>query len=156
MITRLELLSALLLVQLLSTVTIALLKLGPPRWYTHSQVGLYWIQGRGKQGQSFVQNRVNEINKFTEKGSWGHCPEKEENPADLPSRRISPLELWVSVLWRCHSTWVVGQCTMEGRWETKHNCCLLRISSLVQEWSWNAKSSVLLKDSFELPLMLRL
>ena len=107
-IPRLELLSALLLARLLSTVTTALsplMKLGPPRCYTDSQVALYWIQGRGKQWRPFVQNRVNEINRLTERSSWGHCPGRE-NPADLPSRGITPLELSVSTLWRRGPPWI--------------------------------------------------
>ena len=94
-IPRLELLSALLLARLMSTATNALslqLKLDSPTYYSDSQVALYWILGQGKQWKPFVQNRVNEITKLSERGSWRHCPGKE-NPADLPSRGLTPLEL---------------------------------------------------------------
>ena len=101
-IPRFELLSALILARLMSTTTNALsphLKLDFPRYYSDSQVALYWICGQGKQWKPFVQNRVNEITKLTEKGSWRHCLGKE-NPADLPSRGLTPLELSASALWR--------------------------------------------------------
>lgn len=107
-IPRLELLSALLLARLMSTVTNALslqLKLDPPRYYSDSQVALYWIIGQGKQWKPFVQNRVNEIAKLSETGSWRHCPGKE-NPADLPSRGLTPLEMSASALWRRGPPWM--------------------------------------------------
>lgn len=92
---RLELLSALLLARLMSTTVDALsslLKLDPLRYYSDSQVALYWICRHGKQWRPFVQNRVNEILKQTEKEAWRHCPGKE-NPADLPSSGLTPLEV---------------------------------------------------------------
>ena len=101
-IPRLELLSALLLARLMFSTTSALsahMKLDPPRYYSDSQVVLYWICGQEKQWKLFVQNRVNEITKLTDKGSWKHCPGKG-NPADLPSRGLTPLELSTSALWR--------------------------------------------------------
>lgn len=107
-IPRLELLSALLLARLMSTTMDALsslLKLDPPRYYSDSQVALYWICGHGKQWRPFVQNRVNEILKRTEKESWRHCPGKE-NPVDLPSRGLTPLELSASALWRRGPIWM--------------------------------------------------
>ena len=107
-ISRLELLSALLLARLMSTTTNALspqLKLESPRYYTDSQVASYWICGQGKQWKPFVQNRANEIAKLSEKDSWRHCPGKE-NPADLPSRGLTPLELSASALWRHGPLWM--------------------------------------------------
>ena len=107
-IPRLELLSALLLARLMSTTTNALsphLKLDSPRYYSDSQVALYWICGQEKRWKLFVQNRVNEITKLTEKGSWRHCPGRE-NPADLPSRGLTPLELSASALWRRGPLWM--------------------------------------------------
>ena len=108
-IPRLELLSALLLARLMSTTVDALsplLRLEPPRYYSDSQVALYWIRGHGKQWRPFVQNRVSEILKQTEKDSWQHCP-GERNPADLPSRGLTPLELSASALWRRGPTWIL-------------------------------------------------
>jgi hypothetical protein len=53
------------------------LKLDSPRNYTDSQVALYWICGQGKLWKLFIQNRLNEIAKLNDKGSWRHCPGKK-------------------------------------------------------------------------------
>lgn len=53
----------------------------------------------------FVQNRVKEIRKLITPDCWSHCPGKE-NPADIPSRRLTPLELSVNTLWRCGPAWL--------------------------------------------------
>ena len=68
--------------------------------YTDSQVALYWIKGVEKEWKPFVQNRVTEVWQLhvTSQNCWAHCP-GTLNPADLPSRGISQLELSVSRLW---------------------------------------------------------
>ena len=63
-IPRLELLAALLLSRLLSSVASALgpeLVLGEPVCYTDSKIALFWIRRYEKEWRQFVQNRVNEI-----------------------------------------------------------------------------------------------
>ena len=66
-IPRLELLSALLLARLLTSVAKALkdqIQLTPPVCYLDSKVAYHWIRGTDKRDKSwrpFVQNRVNEI-----------------------------------------------------------------------------------------------
>lgn len=63
-IPRLELLSALLLSKLMTSVTQALsleLLLGEPGYFTDSRVMLYWIKGLEKGSKPFVQNRVNQL-----------------------------------------------------------------------------------------------
>ena len=101
---------ALLLASLMSMTIKALslsLELEAPRYYGDSQVALYWIREQGKQWKPFVQNRAIEIAKLTDKSSWRHCPGKE-NPANLPSRGITPIELSVSALWRFGPPWIKG------------------------------------------------
>ena len=94
-IPRLELLSALLLARLIISVVTALehdMQLSSIACFTDSKVALYWIRGVEKEWKLFVQNRVNEIRKMTLTECWHHCPGRE-NPADIPSRGIMPLEL---------------------------------------------------------------
>lgn len=107
-IPRLELLSALLLSRLITTTAESLepvLPLKPPRCFTDSKVALFWIQGLTKEWKPFVQNRVNEIRNSIPAEHWSHCPGKT-NPADLPSRGLSPLELSVSQLWCSGPDWL--------------------------------------------------
>ncbi len=107
-IPRLELLSALLLARLVASVTESLaarLSLEKPRCFTDSQVALFWITGIGKDWKSFVQNRVDEIRKLVPVESCDHCAGKE-NPADIPSRGLAPLEMSVHKLWRNGPEWL--------------------------------------------------
>ena len=107
-IPRLELLSALLLARLLSNVTDCLsmkLNLTQPRCFTDSQVALFWIVGLDKEWKPFIQNRVNEIRSLIPVQSWSHCTGKD-NPAYVPSRGLTPLELSVNLLWRDGPKWL--------------------------------------------------
>ena len=107
-VPRLELLSALLLARLISSVTEGLasqLTLSPPRCFTDSKVVLFWICGLSKEWKQFVQNRVNEIRKLVPSERWSHCP-GQENPADIPSRGLTTTELAVSKLWRSGPEWL--------------------------------------------------
>ena len=101
-IPRLELLSALLLARLMKNVTESLtsrLTLTTLRCFTDSQIALYWIKGTGKDWKPFIQNRVNEIRRLVPVECWGHCSGKD-NPADIPSRGLSSMDLAVSKLWQ--------------------------------------------------------
>lgn len=60
---------------------------------TYSQVALCWIRGREKEWKQFVQHRVIEIRELVPVTKWRHCTEIQ-NPADIPSRGASPLELY--------------------------------------------------------------
>ena len=105
-IPRLELLSALLLTRLMTTVMDSLqLQEVNVKCFTDSQVALYWIQGTEKNWKPFVQNRVTEIRRKLRPDYWYHCPGKT-NPADLPSRGISLLELSTSQLWQHGPDWL--------------------------------------------------
>lgn len=69
--------------------------------YSDSQVALAlcWIRNTGRSWKPFVQNRVSESRKLFPVECWKHIP-GIKNPADIPSRGTTPLELLVSKLWR--------------------------------------------------------
>ena len=107
-IPRLELLSALLLARLLSSITQALEPeqvLDRPVYYTDSKITLYWIRRFDKEWKQFVQNRVNEVRHLVPIDSWYHCP-GEQNPADLPSRGAHMSQLIDNTLWINGPSWI--------------------------------------------------
>ena len=112
-IPRLELLSALLLARLITTVSSVLESTLPDlqkKCYTDSTVALHWIKGTSKEWKPFVQNRVNEIREKTSPVLWHHCP-GATNPADLPSRGMTMSELRLSRLWRYGPDWLKDSLT---------------------------------------------
>ena len=112
-IPRLELLSALLLSRLITVVSNDLKSILPHldlRCYTDSTVALYWIRGTEKDWKPFVNNRVTEIRDNVPPECWNHCPGLS-NPADLPSRGLTLLELSLSQLWRQGPPWLLAQDT---------------------------------------------
>lgn len=107
-VPRLELLAALLLSRLLSSVTQALMleqALDKLQCYTDSKTVLYWVRGVEKEWKRFVQNRVNEIRTLVPAGCWYHCP-GDQNPGDLPSRGVDFTQSYSSVSWMTASTWL--------------------------------------------------
>ena len=107
-IPRLELLSCVLLARLITHVLAALetiIKVTLGSCFTDSKVALFWIRGEGKAWKPFVHNRVKEIRGLVPASHWFHCPGKE-NPADIPSRGVSPKELELSLLWRHGPDWL--------------------------------------------------
>ena len=107
-IPRLELLSCLLLARLITHTLAALetvieVRLG--LCFTDSKVAMFWIQGEDKEWKQFVQNRVNEIRNLVSPKHWNHCSGKD-NPADLPSRGVSPRDLEMSSIWRHGPEWL--------------------------------------------------
>lgn len=107
-IPRLELLAAVLLARLLSSITQAIedeIPLLTPRCFTDSTVSLFWIRGVEKTWKPFVQNRVSEIRKLVEPDCWMHCAGRD-NPADIPSRGLTPMQLSASQLWMNGPDWL--------------------------------------------------
>jgi len=107
-IPRLELLSTLLLAKLISSVSVALeadVQLQPHCCFSDSNVALFWIKGITKESKPWVENRVTQIRQIVPAQCWKHYP-GIENPADIPSRGITPSEL-VDKLWRYGPDWLV-------------------------------------------------
>lgn len=115
-IPRLELLAALILARLMSTVKKALesvLNIDETTCFSDSKTVLHWIHG-GKELKQFCQNRVNEILSLTRREDWRHCPGRE-NPADIGSRGILPTELRDNSLWWSGPAWLRDS---KGKWPT--------------------------------------
>ncbi|KAL5472994.1 hypothetical protein EMCRGX_G027441 [Ephydatia muelleri] len=107
-IPRLELLAALLLARLVSTITKAVqpeLIFDIMVCFTDSKIALYWIRGFSKEWKQFVQNRVDEIRTLVPMDSWYHCP-GETNLADLPSRGIGLCNTVDSSMWLNGPKWI--------------------------------------------------
>jgi len=97
-IPRLELLGCLIGARLRQTVRNSLqLNSFPQYFWTDSSVALAWISRNDEWG-TFIGNRVKEINVLSSPVNWQHIP-GESNPADLPSRGCSPVQLLQSRWW---------------------------------------------------------
>ena len=106
-IPRLELLSALILARLITHIKEALkgyIDISSIRCWSDSEVALYWICGETHEWKQFVQNRVLEIRSLVPPELWNHCASKD-NPADIPSRGTSPVELSNS-MWFSGPEWL--------------------------------------------------
>ena len=65
----------------------------------------YGIKGINRDWKPFVQHRVEEIRRLVPAQCWNHCPGKD-NPADIPSRGLSPTELSLCKLWQDGPEWL--------------------------------------------------
>lgn len=120
-IPRLELLSAVLLARLMDAMKSNLsseLEISSCHCFTDSQVALCWIRNVEKSWKPFVQNRVSEIRSLLPFECWKHIPGLE-NPADIPSRGVAPLELLVNRLWRDGPEVPLGHADVEEQSETE-------------------------------------
>ena len=109
-IPQLELMSARILAQLMNTVCNALqsqVKVDGMRFWMDSKTALSWIQNKGEWKQ-FVQHRVDEILRLTNKEEWAYCSTLE-NPADLGSRGVLASQLKEGELWWRGPRWLTGQ-----------------------------------------------
>ena len=100
-IPRLELLSALILARLITTIRDSMqeeMTISASLCFMDSKVALYWIRGIEKLWKPSVQNRVVEIRTLIPIECWNYCPGIQK-PADIPSRGATPLELSTNVPW---------------------------------------------------------
>lgn len=99
-IPRLELCGALLAARLYSKVKDALnsLTLNESYFWTDSTIVLSWLASEPQTWQTFIANRVSEIQQLTNVNKWYHV-RTHDNPADIISRGINPANLANTNLW---------------------------------------------------------
>lgn len=67
-------------------------------YWSDSMITLAWIKDNPSKRKMFVANRVTDIQKLSKPDQWRYVNTKE-NPADLPTRGICPVELSSCELW---------------------------------------------------------
>ena len=100
-IPRLELLAALLLARLITSVSNALqnsIKIDKVVCWSDSQIVLWWIYREPKDFKVFVSNRLLQIRDLVVKENWFYCP-KNANPSDIASRGTKCSTLVNNNLW---------------------------------------------------------
>ncbi|XP_076686123.1 uncharacterized protein LOC143378276 [Andrena cerasifolii] len=109
---RLELSGAHLLTRLVAHLlsTLALRINGVHLW-TDALVALGWIQAPSSRWQTYVANRVADIQRTLPQAHWHHVS-GQDNPADCASRGLTPAELPEHPLWWSGPSWLA---TSEGR-----------------------------------------
>ncbi|XP_040068986.1 uncharacterized protein LOC120842033 [Ixodes scapularis] len=73
--------------------------------WTDSTITWKWIQGQSHRWETFVANRVREIENNTPTARWRFCPGKE-NPADCLTRGFSAPNLESKHLWWTGPSWL--------------------------------------------------
>ncbi|XP_022807946.1 uncharacterized protein LOC111344944 [Stylophora pistillata] len=148
-IPRLELLAALILARQISHVGEALkpeLDIINLTCWTDSKVALAWIKGERREWKPFVQNRVNEIRTLVPVNSWRHRRGKK-NPADIPSRGVSPSELSVCALGIERPTWLSDNAETGGEefdnGQLPQECLEEMKARDKEEWKSETSSSLL-------------
>lgn len=108
-IPRLELCGALVLTQLAEKVAKAWdVKITSFHFWTDSTVVLGWLNCQTSRLKTYVANRVEQILEVTNADQWKHVV-TDQNPADLLSRGISPIELKDSILWWSGPRWLIEE-----------------------------------------------
>ena len=100
-IPRLELIAALMLAVLMTSVYNALkitININEIHCWTDSQVVLHWIRSNKTTKQTFVNSRIDQIQKLVGKDCWEYCP-TNLNPADIASRGILCSKIVSNSLW---------------------------------------------------------
>lgn len=73
--------------------------------YSDSTVALAWITSHPNHWNTFVANRVTDIQQITNVKSWHHVP-TDQNPADCASRGVLPSDLKDHSLWWNGPSWL--------------------------------------------------
>ena len=103
---RLELTASLLAARLARTVCDELeLDYRKVSYYTDSEIVLHWVNSRAYQFQTFICNRLAEIQRLSTPAQWYHCSGLQ-NPADMASRGLSGYELVENDMWLNGPSWL--------------------------------------------------
>ncbi|XP_058840273.1 uncharacterized protein LOC131695773 [Topomyia yanbarensis] len=109
-IARLELCAAVLAAHLHDRVKHAIdIDVSASIFWSDSAIVLQWLRSPPNTWQTFVGNRVSEIQQLTHGCQWRHVP-GSENPADLVSRGMSVDEFLNSKLWKKGPHWLLQHC----------------------------------------------
>lgn len=105
-IPRLELCGAVLLAKLISEVAelLSIPKSQIHAW-TDSEIVLSWLNKHPSNWKTFIANRVSEIMTHLDNNQWAHVFSRD-NPADLASRGIKPIDLAQNELWLQGPHWL--------------------------------------------------
>jgi len=106
-IPRLELCGAVLCANLLDSIKSSVRFQCSTTGWTDSTIVLKWLESFPGRWKTFVANRVAQIQELIPSSSWRHVV-SEENPADLPSRGIPPVQLVSSNLWWHGPEWLAS------------------------------------------------
>lgn len=113
---RLELCGAVLLIKLMKKVLTSLnVKVYEKCFWTDSKIVLAWISSPARRWQTFVANRVSEIQSSSLASEWRYVRSKD-NPADLISRGITPALLKSSAIWWEGPNWLKSN---KDNWPTE-------------------------------------
>ena len=105
-VPRLELCAAHLLAKLLNFVMTSMKFENVPVYtWTDSAVVLTWLRSHSSRWQTFVANRVSDIQTRLPTATWNHIS-TNENPADCASRGVSALQLATHHLWWTGPSWM--------------------------------------------------
>ncbi|XP_062714400.1 uncharacterized protein LOC134291107 [Aedes albopictus] len=102
---RLELSSALLLAHLFEKVVSSLGIHARYFFWTDSTIVKCWLSSSPSRWKQFVANRVSEIQYITKDGVWNHVAGLQ-NPADIISRGMAPVQLQYESLWFSGPYWL--------------------------------------------------
>jgi hypothetical protein len=98
-VPRLELCAALLLAELANKVKNALdINFNNCFLWSDSLIVLAWIQSPPNKFETFIANRISQIQRLSDKDQWRHVT-SNQNPADIASRSMDPIQLKSSDLW---------------------------------------------------------
>ncbi|XP_076377783.1 uncharacterized protein LOC143259436 [Megalopta genalis] len=109
-VPRLELCGALLLAQLVDKVKRALsMPINSIRYWSDSTVTLTWLKQSPSRWNTFVANRVSEIQVLSDSEHWYHVA-SQDNPADMISRGTAPSFLASADIWWAGPAWLSMDC----------------------------------------------